>query len=1172
MPGDRPPAAGPVLEGLKDFQRATVEHAFRRLFLDEDSTDRFLVADEVGLGKTLVAKGIVAKAVERLWNEVDRIDVLYICSNLDIARQNIDRLRLPGRVDIPLASRLTLLPTILKDLRHQHLNLISFTPGTSLNPRSQMGTVEERALLYVLLDRAGWISRAVPALNLLQGTVKHRETFEGWVEWTESEREIDATLAQAFATALDVHDRAALGERHLRDRFDDLCSRFARTRKRLPPDDGRDRSELIGDLRAVLATTCATSLEPDLIILDEFQRFRSLLHNADDDLAAKLARDLFTWQCDRTDARARLLLLSATPYKPFTTADDGSDDHYRDFIATLQFLFNNEQRAAEVESRLAGYKQALLTAGPGDHADLRQHAQALEQMLLKVMCRTERLGSSPDRNGMLTTVEDAVSLTPADVRQYARLQQVGDELACPGVLEYWKSSPYALNFMEGYKLKRELTKALSLDTPTPELVRTLSDDEGLLLPWPKLERFGAVPPANPRLTALFDSTVEQDAWKLVWVPPSLPYYTPAGAYGDERLQRFTKRLVFSSWHVVPRAVSMLLSYEAERRMARALDPKARNTQQARENRGGLLTFTRTEGRLTGMPVLGMLYPSTALARACDPLELVREVRGSGATPSAAEIVGRAEQRVRALLDDLPDDLVTPEHPGEDIDPSAYPFTWQGDEPDEMTVDWALHLASQNRFRRLKALAPKDYQSLGFTRAQLGTIVQLALASDKGSAAKVADRATAALDLVSARRAERTDIADEAWYWATPILLDLAAEPDATRRWWNTADLEAAWRGADSTDSSGWADHVRQAQALLRGAVALGRQPEDLAHVLALSGVGGPGVTALRALRRATGEQAPGALRTPAAQVAWSLRARFNLPEVTSLVRSEDPSVRYWELVLRHSVDGCLQAVLDEYAHVLVEALGVADEPTATAADKLADEIAQALTLRTATLGVDEIEASRSGATLTPRTMRTRFAAQFADARAAEDGGSLRPGQVRRAFNSPFWPFVLVTTSVGQEGLDFHQYCHAVVHWNLPSNPVDLEQREGRVHRYKSHAVRRNLAAAHGLGALADGNGDPWSALFTTGAEQRGDGDSELVPFWLYEGPAQIERHLPSLPLSREIGRFAELQRSLAVYRMAFGQSRQDDLIAFLLQHHRREDIEVLLEEAQLDLAPPAARP
>ncbi len=77
------------------------------------------------------------------------------------------------------------------------------------------------------------------------------------------------------------------------------------------------------------------------------------------------------------------------------------------------------------------------------------------------------------------------------------------------------------------------------------------------------------------------------------------------------------------------------------------------------------------------------------------------------------------------------------------------------------------------------------------------------------------------------------------------------------------------------------------------------------------------------------------------------------------------------------------------------------------------------------------------------------------------GGRTRSSEVRDAFNSPFWPFVLATTSVGQEGLDFHLYCHAVVHWNLPGNPVDLEQREGRVHRYKGHAVRKNLARDFG---------------------------------------------------------------------------------------------------------------
>ena len=98
-------------------------------------------------------------------------------------------------------------------------------------------------------------------------------------------------------------------------------------------------------------------------------------------------------------------------------------------------------------------------------------------------------------------------------------------------------------------------------------------------------------------------------------------------------------------------------------------------------------------------------------------------------------------------------------------------------------------------------------------------------------------------------------------------------------------------------------------------------------------------------------------------------------------------------------------------------------------------------------------------------MRANFALRFGDDRTETDQTLKRGAAVRTSFNSPFRPFVLATTSVGQEGLDFHVYCHAVMHWNLPRNPVDLEQREGRVHRYKNHAVRHNLASAHRAAAL-----------------------------------------------------------------------------------------------------------
>jgi hypothetical protein len=144
-----------ILEGLKDFQQETVEYVYRRLYEDDDAVSRFLIADEVGLGKTLVARGVVAKAVDRLWDDVDRIDIVYVCANRDIARQNINRLNITGEPDVAVATRMTLLPLYLHNLQDRKLNFVSFTPRTSFDLRSQGGIAYERALIYHILRR-GW--------------------------------------------------------------------------------------------------------------------------------------------------------------------------------------------------------------------------------------------------------------------------------------------------------------------------------------------------------------------------------------------------------------------------------------------------------------------------------------------------------------------------------------------------------------------------------------------------------------------------------------------------------------------------------------------------------------------------------------------------------------------------------------------------------------------------------------------------------------------------------------------------------------------------------------------------------------------------------------------------------------------------------------------------------
>jgi superfamily II DNA/RNA helicase len=52
----------------------------------------------------------------------------------------------------------------------------------------------------------------------------------------------------------------------------------------------------------------------------------------------------------------------------------------------------------------------------------------------------------------------------------------------------------------------------------------------------------------------------------------------------------------------------------------------------------------------------------------------------------------------------------------------------------------------------------------------------------------------------------------------------------------------------------------------------------------------------------------------------------------------------------------------------------------------------------------------------------------------------------RAFNTPFFPDILVCSEVMGEGVDLHRYCRNVIHHDLAWNPSQIEQRTGRVDR------------------------------------------------------------------------------------------------------------------------------
>ena len=143
----------------------------------------------------------------------------------------------------------------------------------------------------------------------------------------------------------------------------------------------------------------------------------------------------------------RVLLLSATPSKMFTLdQENDKDDHYPDFIRTLNFLFNDSGKVDAVKNLLSEHRTTLHACAKGSVCHPGKKAE-LERALLKVMCRTERVATTRDHNSMLTEIERTAPLKTADLQHAATVDAVAICVKAGEPIEYWKSAPYLINFL-----------------------------------------------------------------------------------------------------------------------------------------------------------------------------------------------------------------------------------------------------------------------------------------------------------------------------------------------------------------------------------------------------------------------------------------------------------------------------------------------------------------------------------------------------------------------------------------------------------------------------------------------------------------------------------------------------------------------------------------------------
>ena len=1045
-----------IMSGLKDFQQATVE---RIDYLYRHGQRRVLVSDEVGLGKTLIARGTVAKLAKLRREEGDTIfKVVYICSNGAIADQNLRKLSIThdAKTESASSSRLSMQHlNIFKqendaDLRDRYIQLIPITPETSFRMTTGSGNASERALMFAHLKRVPELQRY---LHELEGALMSRASIS-WYSWRKDWFEKEAVECNEKSNGRYFeYMQQRLHEELLRVWHDNitymdgiiaLCSAMRR-------NNGMRVGEkaIIGQLRVIFAKISLEKLEPDLVIMDEFQRFKYLLNSDPNSDTGMLANKFFHAK------DVRMLLLSATPFKMYSTPEEIDearlDEHYTEFLSVMNFLNEDPETESKFLNVWKDYSIQLKELTLGD-TTIISAKDAAEDAMYQTVCRTERISASENADIIDDSdVHEPLEVLEQDIRSYVQAQELLDQIGANYrvPVDYIKSTPYLMSFMRDYQLKKNVEKYFK--SHPQELQRIRKDS--FWINRNTVDRYDRIPNNNARLERVMNNVLQRGVEKLLWMPPSRPYYEMEGAYKNTEFS--TKTLIFSAWEMVPRMLACLLSYEAERRtvgkLARDYQDRDVHYFYSGEKRypSARMNFSVRNGVPGAMTLFCLLYPSRFLADCYDPISCMNAGMG------IRDIQRQVRTRIQEKLKDFP-------------------------------------------------------------------------ISERGNP-------------------------DRRWYYIAPLIID---GDKYAYSWLKSADKLADYDDGDekSKKQRGFKSHMDALLELFKETqkaqfANLGKQPDDLVDVLTDMAIASPAICIYRTYRGYADRDEGLPVYLPS-QLARVFINRMNTAESTAVVelacgRKTDDA--HWQNLLTYCRQGNLQAVFDEYAHLIANGI---DHDEALVY-QLHRQMMVAMDIRTTQYNVDTFKSFQKralGQKDRPTNIRTHFAVAFTKGDGQEKDTD-RKKTIRDAFNSPFRPFVLATTSIGQEGLDFHNYCRKIVHWNLPSNPIDLEQREGRINRFECLAIRQNVAKRYGNIAFRS---DIWKEMFeeATIVEKTG-GSSDLIPFWGLretDDMVKIERIVPMYPFSRDGLAYERLIKILSLYRLTLGQARQEELLEYLFKN------------------------
>lgn len=571
---------------LEIFQQKTVAAAIQAL-TDPSTSRRFLIADEVGLGKTIAARAIAKELAER---QTGPFNVLYFCPNLEIASQNLTKLLALDKDWARPEDRLSLVAS--KDLsKSTKFRIFSYTPDTSIpgwKGGMRTGREAERQLIASLTNAVAprlWRRlRTLEHKRKVNWKATHSSELRGY--WPENLPEAPVGLRRPFEQAL----RAVFG----------LRNKPLESGLRAWLIKHQDGAEYIIRARSALSLAALTieRTRPHLLILDEFHRYADLirpdLQAGGSELALerkRVTRLLIDALFDENGNGPAVLLLSATPYR-LMRADGGAlpGSRYEHLIQLVEFLYGHGggEQGSRARQAIVKHHESLEIRAERDEALSSAVAAkyGLEAILRPVIARTERATSI--KGELFDRRRHAAPIAADDLEIFQHFARAVDRHAPDlrgWVLPLWASVPYPAETLFDYKvgnaLKHDLPRLISSDTPSRKAAH------------PQLRAMVTADGAN-------SPPVRQDVLSFPWLPPTRPWWELGGRWSSVHSagQPTGKALLFSRYIATPKAVSALLSADVDRSSSRKQGGKSKFSAQA---------YLRFDAGTPG-PLLAMFLP------------------------------------------------------------------------------------------------------------------------------------------------------------------------------------------------------------------------------------------------------------------------------------------------------------------------------------------------------------------------------------------------------------------------------------------------------------------------------------------------------------------------------------------------------------------------------------